>query len=93
MINPGIRWFPAAHAGDGEGRVHRPTRTWTPMPVDARGVSYTLGFTGIKRIGTAQFYLMTSKDKDGDAFDGGKLYRLTRACEGAGEAILVGHGL
>jgi hypothetical protein len=41
-----------------------------------RGVSYTLGFTGIKRIGTAQFYLMANKDKDGQAFDGGSTYRL-----------------
>jgi len=46
-------------------------------PVDVRGVTYTLGFTGIKRIGTAQFYLMANKDKDGDAFDGGSTYRLT----------------
>ena len=45
-------------------------------PVDARGVTYTLGFTGIKRLGTAQFYLMANKDKDGDAFDGSTSYRL-----------------
>jgi hypothetical protein len=38
--------------------------------VDASGVTYTLGFTGIKRIGAAQFHLMTNKDKDGHAFDG-----------------------
>jgi len=46
-------------------------------PVDVRGVTYTLGFTGIKRIGTAQFYLMANKDKDGNFFDGGSTYRLT----------------
>ena len=46
-------------------------------PVDARGVTYTVGFIGIKRLGTAQFYLMTIKDRDGEAFDGGKAYRLT----------------
>jgi hypothetical protein len=45
-------------------------------PVDARGVTYTLGFTGIKRIGTAQFYLMVNKDKAGRDFNGGKTYRL-----------------
>ncbi len=46
-------------------------------PVDLRGVSYTLGFTGIKRLGTAQFYLIANKDKDGQPFDGGATYRLT----------------
>ena len=46
-------------------------------PVDARGVTYTYAFIGIKRLGAGQFYLMAIKDKDGDAFDGGKTYRLT----------------
>jgi len=76
VINPGIRWFPAAMAemvkatqsGYGDPNAY---------PVDVRGVTYTLGFTGIKRIGTAQFYLMANKDKDGNAFDGGSTYRLT----------------
>lgn len=44
--------------------------------VDSRGVTYTYGFIGIKRLGSAQFYLMTIKDKDGNPFDGGKTYRL-----------------
>jgi hypothetical protein len=46
-------------------------------PVDTRGVTYTFGFIGIKRLGTAQFYLMTIKDRDGQDFDGGATYRLT----------------
>jgi hypothetical protein len=46
-------------------------------PVDARGMTYSFAFTGIKRLGTAQFYLMTINDRDGHAFDGGKSYRLT----------------
>ncbi|MHC2439031.1 DUF1254 domain-containing protein [Bradyrhizobium sp. USDA 4451] len=76
VINPGIRWFPAAmpemvKAAQG-GYADADT-----YPVDARGVTYTLGFTGIKRIGTAQFYLMSSKDRDGETFDGGGTYRLT----------------
>jgi hypothetical protein len=45
-------------------------------PVDIRGVTYTLGLTGIKRLGTAQFYLTANKDKDGSAFDGNSTYRL-----------------
>src|SRR5262249_23035274 len=31
---------------------------------------------GIKRLGTAQFYLLSSKDKAGQNFDGGRNYRL-----------------
>jgi hypothetical protein len=76
VINAGIRWFPAAtaevaHAA--ESGYADPNS----YPIDMRGVTYTLGFTGIKRLGTAQFYLMVAKDKDGDALDGGKAYRLT----------------
>jgi hypothetical protein len=46
-------------------------------PVDMRGLTYTYGFIGIKRLGTAQTYLMAIKDKDGKNFDGGKTYRLS----------------
>jgi len=46
-------------------------------PIDARAVAYTYAFIGIKRLGTAQFYLMTIKDKDGQPFDGANTYRLT----------------
>ncbi|MEN7528144.1 MULTISPECIES: DUF1254 domain-containing protein [unclassified Cupriavidus] len=72
---PEYRWFPAAMpeviraVSTGYGNVDE-------YPVDARGVTYTLGFTGIKRIGTAQFYLMVNKDKDGKALDGKQTYRL-----------------
>lgn len=76
VMVPGSRWFPAAipevikavSGGYAEPDAY---------PVDARGVSYTLGFTGIKRIGTAQFYLMANKDHDGNAFDGARTYKLT----------------
>jgi hypothetical protein len=73
---PEHRWFGAAlpevirNVASGYGHPDE-------YPVDARGVTYTLGFTGIKRIGTAQYYLMVAKDKTGRDFDGGKLYRLT----------------
>jgi len=46
-------------------------------PVDARGLAYTYAFVGLKRLGAGQFYLIAIKDKDGEAFDGGKTYRLT----------------
>jgi hypothetical protein len=76
VINPGIRWFPAARA-DVIRAVQNGYAKIDEYPVDARGVTYTLGFTGIKRIGTAQFYLMVNKDKDGNPFDGASTYRLT----------------
>jgi hypothetical protein len=46
-------------------------------PVDARGLTYTYAFIGIKRLGAGQFYLIAIKDKDGESFDGGQTYRLT----------------
>jgi hypothetical protein len=46
-------------------------------PVDARGLTYSFAFIGIKRLGAGQFYLISIKDKDGHPFDGGKAYRLT----------------
>jgi hypothetical protein len=44
--------------------------------VDARALLYTYGYIAIKRPGTAQFYLISIRDKAGEAFDGGKTYRL-----------------
>jgi hypothetical protein len=44
--------------------------------VDLRGVLYTYGFISIKRPGTAQFYLISIRDKDGQAYDGSKTYLL-----------------
>jgi hypothetical protein len=46
-------------------------------PVDARGLAYSYAYIGIKRLGAGQFYLINIKDKDGNAYDGGKAYRLT----------------
>ncbi len=76
VINEGIRWFPAARAEFAK-QVQGGYADPDSYLVDIRAVTYTLGFTGIKRLGTAQFYLMTSKDKDGDGFDGAALYKLT----------------
>jgi hypothetical protein len=46
-------------------------------PVDDRGVGYSYAYIGIKRLGVGQFYTISIRDKDGDAFDGAKSYRLT----------------
>jgi hypothetical protein len=75
-FNPGIRWtFPALPALVEAAQ----TAFGNPdaYPLDDRGVAYTYAFIGIKRLGTAQFYLITIKDKDGQPFDGGSTYRLT----------------
>ncbi len=45
--------------------------------VDARAVTYSIGYIGIKHLGGGQFYLMTSKDKDGQPLWGATTYRLT----------------
>ncbi|MGH6951862.1 MAG: DUF1254 domain-containing protein [Vitreimonas sp.] len=45
-------------------------------PVDARGLTYTYAYIAIKHLGAGQFYLISIRDKDGDAFDGAKSYRL-----------------
>jgi hypothetical protein len=46
-------------------------------PVDARGLVYSFAFIAIKHLGAGQYYLVSIKDMDGNAFDGGKAYRLT----------------
>lgn len=46
-------------------------------PVDSRGLAYSYAYVGIKRLGAGQMYLISIRDKDGDAFDGAKSYRLT----------------
>ncbi|MBV4358830.1 DUF1254 domain-containing protein [Pinibacter aurantiacus] len=45
-------------------------------PVDARSLTYAIGYVGIKRLGTAQIYLIAGKDKDGNALSGAEIYRL-----------------
>ncbi|EJT01975.1 hypothetical protein RCCGE510_25771 (plasmid) [Rhizobium sp. CCGE 510] len=45
-------------------------------PVDHRGVAYSYAYIGIKRLGAGQFYSISIRDKDGDAFDGARNYRL-----------------
>ena len=46
-------------------------------PVDNRGMVYSYAYIGIKRLGIGQFYLISIRDKDGQSFDGGNMYRLT----------------
>jgi hypothetical protein len=45
-------------------------------PVDARGLTYTYGYIGIKRLGAGQFYMINIKDRAGATYDGAKSYHL-----------------
>ena len=44
--------------------------------VDARGVTYSYAYIAIKRVGAGQYYLITIKDKDGEAYHGARTYHL-----------------
>lgn len=46
-------------------------------PVDRRGVMYTFAFVGVKRLGAAQFYLISLRDGEGNDLDGARTYKLT----------------
>ena len=60
--------FAAAQATNyADGQVH---------PYTNRGVIYHMAFIGIKHVGTAQFYLVSLRDSDGDLFDSTRHYRL-----------------
>jgi len=45
-------------------------------PIDSRGLAYSYAYIGIKHLGAGQFYSISIRDKDGDAFEGAKVYRL-----------------
>jgi hypothetical protein len=45
-------------------------------PVDGRGITYSMAYFSAKHLGMGQFYLMTTRDKSGGAFDGARTYRL-----------------
>ncbi len=62
-------------------------------PVDARGLTYSYAFIGIKRLGAGQFYLISIKDKDGDRVRRWQDLSADCAGERAGRTILVGDGL
>lgn len=72
---PGSRWavpaFPALVQAGSSGYAEADI-----YPVDARALTYSIGYIGIKRLGTAQTYLIASKDTDGGRLDGAKNYRL-----------------
>jgi hypothetical protein len=70
------RWLlPAVQeAMDGQGTTYANRDHYA---IDARALLYTYGYIAIKRPGTAQFYLLSIRDKDDQGLDGGKTYRLS----------------
>ncbi len=46
-------------------------------PIDARGLTDYWAFSTVKHLGAGQFYLMASKDKQGQPLEGAGTYRLT----------------
>lgn len=74
-FNDGMHWALPATPAVAEGMQ---TNFANPdgYPVDERAISYSMAFFSAKHLGAGQFYLMTTKDKDGQPFDGGGTYRL-----------------
>ena len=73
---PDSRWMlpTLQEAMDGQGTTYADPDRYA---IDARALLYTYGYISIKRPGTAQFYLVSIRDKDGDGYDGAKTYRMT----------------
>jgi len=72
---PNSNWmFPTLQeAIDGQGTTYANPDHYA---IDARALLYTYGYISIKRPGTAQFYLVSIRDRDGRGFEGGQTYRL-----------------
>jgi hypothetical protein len=75
LFFPNTQWRTptSQEAVDGQGTTYAQRDHYA---VDARGLTYTYGFIGIKRLGTAQFYLLNIRDGDGKGYDGSQTYRM-----------------
>ncbi len=72
----GARWAVPAKPELVEIASNKSYQVPDAYPVDARAITYSIGYVGIKRLGTGQFYLITTRDMDGNAFEGANTYRL-----------------
>lgn len=74
-FNPGIRWtlpaMPSLIAAYGNSYEDP-----NAYPIDDRGLGYTYAFVGIRKLGAAQFHLVSIRDGDDRPYEGGKTYRL-----------------
>lgn len=73
---PGSRWGNPAQPEFSQA-VQNAYGDVDSYPVDQRALVYTFAFVAIKRLGAAQFYLMSIRDADGDDMDGARAYKLT----------------
>ena len=74
-FNEGIQWaFPASP--EFAKAIQSDYADPDSYPVDARGLTYFFAFFSAKHIGAGQYYLITTKDKVGQPFDGSAAYRL-----------------
>jgi len=73
---PNQQWFFPAVMGVSKGNSSFYTADINDYPIGARGVSYSMGYVGIKHLGGGQYYLYSSHDKDGKALDSSAPYRL-----------------
>jgi len=72
---PGSRWSLPASPEVVQGQATN-YATEDSYPVDLRGLTYSYAYISIKRLGTAQYYLMAIRDEDGEALGGRRTYRL-----------------
>ena len=74
---PDRQWFFPAVEGVIKGSSNFYGADKNDYPIGARGVSYSMGYIGIKRLGTGQYYLYSIHDTEGKALDSTGTYRLT----------------
>jgi hypothetical protein len=74
--NKGTRWFLPANKAMLDGAANGFTQPES-YPIDARGTVYYCAFSGVKHMGSGQFYLFVTRDKAGGVLDGSATYRLT----------------
>jgi hypothetical protein len=70
------QWFFPAVEGVIKGNSTFYAADTNDYPIGARGVSYSMGYVGIKRLGGGQYYLYSIQDKDGKPLDSSTTYRL-----------------
>jgi hypothetical protein len=73
---PERQWFFPAVEGVIKGGSSFYSADTNDYPIGARGVSYSMGYIGIKRLGTGQYYLYSIHDAEAKALDSTSTYHL-----------------
>jgi hypothetical protein len=74
--NEGTRWFLPADQ-DLIDSVQNGFSKTDVYPLDKRGLLFYFAYTTVKHLGSGQFYLFVSREKNGNPLDGSATYRLT----------------